>query len=250
MTGPSNPATSGSDLSAVPAPKSSIWEDFVDIFTSPSDVFARRQNSGFWLPMIVVTLIIGVLFIGTKGLLQPMMDAEFSRASAAMLRKNPQMTEEQLASVRHFQEIAASFALFIFTPIGIFLTGLALWLIGKLFDATESLRTAVTVAAYAFIPRIVEMVINAIQGLLLDPSKMTSRYAISFGVGRFLNPDTTSPFVLALLGRVDVFTIWITILLAIGLSVTGRIPRSRAYVAAACVWLLGGLPALLGALRS
>ena len=55
---------------------------------------------------------------------------------------------------------------------------------------------------------------------------------------------------LALFGRVDVFTIWITILLAIGLSATGGISRSRAAMAAALVWLAGALPALSQALRS
>ena len=127
---------------------------------------------------------------------------------------------------------------------------MVLWLIGKLFDAVESFRTALVVAAYAFVPKIVEVVLNTIQALILNPSSLNSHYAVTLGVGRFLNPDTTSPFILALLGRVDVFTIWVTILLAIGLSVTGKIPRSRAYMAAACVWLIGALPALLGALRS
>jgi hypothetical protein len=89
-----------------------------------------------------------------------------------------------------------------------------------------------------------------VQGLLLDPATLNGRFRLSLGVGRFLDPDTASPVLLALLGRVDVFTIWITVLLAIGLSVTGRIPRSRAAVAAAIVWVAGALPQLLGALRS
>jgi hypothetical protein len=48
--------------------------------------------------------------------------------------------------------------------------------------------------------------------------------------------------VLALLGRLDVFTIWVTILLAIGLSVTGKISRNKAAIAGVVVWLLGALP--------
>ncbi len=247
MTDTSNP--SGSELSAAPAVKTSVWEDFVDIFASPSEVFARRQNSSFWLPMIVVAVVIGILFVATKGLMQPVMDAEFARGAAAAMRKNPQLTEEQMQSMRAMTEKFSVVIPFIFVPIGIFLTGLFLWLIGKLFDATETLRTALVVTAYAFVIRVVEIVVNVIQLALLDSSTLTSHYALTLGVGRFLNPDG-SPFALALLGRVDVFTIWITVLLAIGLSVTGKIPRSRAYLAAACVWLLGALPALVGALRS
>jgi hypothetical protein len=247
MTSPSNP--SGATV-ATTSSSASIWEDFIDIFHSPSAVFARRENGNVWLPIVVVTLILGVLFYATMGVLQPMMDAEFQRGAAAAMRKNPQLTEEQIATMRNFQEKFAGIFILIFVPIGIFFTGLFLWLFGKLVDAKESLRTAVIVAAYAFVPRIVEAVLNVVQGLVLDSSSLTSHYAVSLGIGRFLNPDTTSPIALAILGRVDFFSIWITVLLAIGLSVTGKIPRARAAAAAAMVWVLGAIPALLGALRS
>jgi hypothetical protein len=103
------------------------------------------------------------------------------------------------------------------------------------------------VASYAYVPRIIEGVVTSVQGLLLDPSTFTGRWRVSLGVGRFLDPDTTSPALLALVGRLDVFTIWVTVLLAIGLSVTGRIPRSRAAIAAAIVWFVGAVPLLLQA---
>lgn len=247
MTSPSNPSGAPGTTTSSSA---SIWEDFVDIFHSPSAVFARRENGNVWLPMLLVTLIIGVLFFATKGVLAPVMDAEFQRGAAAAMRKNPQLTEEQMASMRNFQEKFSGIFVLIFVPVAIFLTGFVLWLVGKLVDAKESLRTAVIVASYAFIPKILETILNAVQALVLDSSSLTSHYALTLGVGRFLNPDTASPFALAILGRIDVFTIWVTVLLAIGLSVTGRIPRARAAMAAAMVWVIGALPALFGALRS
>jgi hypothetical protein len=66
-------------------------------------------------------------------------------------------------------------------------------------------------------------------------------------VGRFFDPETTSPALLALLGRIDVFTIWVTVLLVIGLSVTGKIPRAKAAIAGVIVWFLGAVPLLLQA---
>jgi hypothetical protein len=248
MTSPSN-QSAGSPVGAA-SKGTSVWEDFVDIFHSPSDVFARRQNGNFWIPLLVVTVVIGVLFIAVRGLMQPIMDAEFQRGVAVAMRNNPQMTEDQIATMRGLQDKLTLFAPFIVIPITIFLTGFALWLVGKLFDAAETFRTALIVTAYAFVPKILEIILGAIQALLMNPSSLTGRYSITLGLGRFLNPDTSPPYLLALLGRVDVFTIWVTVLLAIGLSVTGRIPRSRAALAAACVWLIGAIPALLGALRS
>ncbi|MEO8624144.1 MAG: hypothetical protein ABI625_23895, partial [bacterium] len=86
-------------------------------------------------------------------------------------------------------------------------------------------------------------------GLLMDPASLTGQFKVSLGVGRFLDPDTTSPALLALAGRVDVFTIWVTILLVIGLSVTGKIPRGKAAVAGVIVWIVGALPTVLPALQ-
>ena len=54
---------------------------------------------------------------------------------------------------------------------------------------------------------------------------------------------------LALATRFDLFTIWITVLLAIGIYVVGKIPRQQAAIVAAIAWLVGALPAILGALQ-
>jgi hypothetical protein len=235
---------------AAPGPASaSRWEDFVDIFYAPSQVFARRANSGFGIPMLVVTLLIGTLAIANSGVMQPIMDAEFSRATAAAIRDNPKLTPEMMEKTRGFGEVVAKYGAFVFIPVGIFFTGLALWMSGKLVDAKEAVSQAIMIAAYSFVPRIVEGVLAGLQGLLLDPATLNGRFKLSLGVGRFLDPDTASPIALALLGRIDLFTIWVTVLLAIGLAVVGRIPRSRAAIAAVLVWILGALPQLMTALR-
>jgi hypothetical protein len=231
------------------AASASRWEDFVDIFYAPSQVFARRANSGFGIPMLVVAVLVGIIAIANSGVMQPIMDAEFSRATAKAMRDNPKVTAEMMEKTRGFGEAIAKYGAFVFIPIGIFFTGLALWLSGKLVDAREHLSQAIMIAAYSFVPRVVEGVLNGLQGLLLDPATLNGRFKLSLGVGRFLDPDTASPIALALLGRIDLFTIWVTVLLAIGLAVVGRIPRSRAAIAAVLVWIFGALPQLLTALR-
>jgi hypothetical protein len=233
-----------------PAAPASWWEDFIDIFYAPSQVFARRAGSGFGIPMLVVTVLLALIAVANSGVMQPIMDAEFTRSTAAAMRKNPQVTAEMMEKGRAIGEGIAKYGTVIFVPVGIFLTGLMLWIVGKFFEAKEHLADAIMVAAYAFVPRILEAVLAGVQGLLLDPATLNGRFKLSLGVGRFLDPDTTSPVALALLGRVDVFTIWVTVLLAIGLSVTGRIPRARAAIAAVLMWIIGALPQLLGALRS
>ncbi|HEX9582431.1 MAG TPA: YIP1 family protein [Gemmatimonadales bacterium] len=240
-----DPAPSGA-----PATQVSVWEDLVDIWYTPAAVFARRQQGAFWVPLVVVTVVLGGLFLLNSRLLAPMMDAEFDRGMAAAMRANPQLTPEMAERGRAFGTMFARIGAFVFVPIAVFCTGLALWLLGKLVEAKESFGTALAVAAYAYVPRVLEALLAGIQGLLLDPDSLDGRYRVSLGIGRFLDPDTVSPVLLAVVGRVDVFTLWITVLLAVGLSVTGKISRSNAAVAAGLVWVVGALPTLLPALRA
>lgn len=227
-------------------PSASKWEDFIDIFYAPSSVFARRATSGFFIPMLVVTVLTAGLYVLNSNVWSQVMDAEMTRALA---KRAQTLTPEQAAQVRGFSETMGKVGAFIFMPVGIFFTALALWVCGKLVDAKQTLGQALMVTSYAFLPRVVEGLLTSVQGLLLDPSTFNGRWRISLGPGRLLDPDSSSPVLLALVGRVDVFTIWVTVLLAIGLSVTGKIPRSRAAIAAAIVWVIGAVPLLLQAAR-
>ena len=122
-----------------------------------------------------------------------------------------------------------------------------LWLAGKLVSASIAFAAAMMIATYSQFPRIVEMILNALQGLMLSPESITSRYSVQIGLARFLDAST-NPFVLTLLGGLDLFTLWVTALLAIGLSVVARVPRKQAAIAAGLVWLVGLLPSLYQAL--
>jgi hypothetical protein len=227
-----------------------LWEDFIDIFYAPSQVFARRERGSFWIPLIMVTMLTGTLFYLNSGLFQPMFDAEFDRGMAVAMRDNPNIPPEAVERMRGLTSRIGQVAAFVFMPLAIAGVGLVTWLAGKLVEAKQAFRAAFVVSAYSFTPRVLEGVINSIQGLFLDPAQLDGRFRISLGIGRFLDPDTVSPLLIAVVGRLDVFTLWITMLIAIGLSVTGRIPLSRAAIAAAIVWLVGGLPLIIQALRA
>ena len=160
-------------------PRASRWEDFIDIFYAPSSVFARRAGSGFLLPMVVVTVLTGVFYILNSGVWSPVMDAEMSRA---MAKQSQQLTAEQMQTMRGVSETMAKIGAFVFVPIGIFLTALMLWVSGKLVDAKQTLRQATMVTAFAFMPRVIEALVVAVQGLLLDPSTFTGRWRVSLGL--------------------------------------------------------------------
>src|ERR1700693_791344 len=125
----------GSDAGAVKNEepgRAGLWEDFVDIFYAPSSVFARRSDGKFGMPLLFLVAVGTVLFFLTKNAMQPIMDAEFARRSADMMRKNPQLTSEQLASGRGLIETFGPVFFALGLTLSVFGTGLVLWLVAKL----------------------------------------------------------------------------------------------------------------------
>lgn len=247
-----DPNTSSTPAAApAPAPdKASVWEDFIDIFYAPTAVYARRQTASFWVPLLVVTVLVGGITLAGLGVMQPIIDAETSRAMAAMAKANPQMSPEAIEQGKKFGAMAGKFGAFLGMPILIFVSGLAIWLIGKLFDSVATAGQATLVAAYATVPRVVAAILASAQSMLMDATKLDGMNRILIGPSRFLDPATASPVMLAVLSRFELFTLWGVVLLGIGLAVVGKIPIAKAFVAAALVWVLGSLLPLLAALRA
>jgi hypothetical protein len=231
-----------------PEPHAALWEDFVDIFYAPSSVFRRRAAGSYMIPLIVVTLLVAVLSVTNHSVMQPVLDAELDKAMAP-LKSNPQMTADALAKARSIGEISTQVLTMIGAPIAILFFALVAWIFSRIFDAKVNGHAAMVIAAYSAIPFVIENVWWGIQGLLMDPSKLTSRLSLSMGAGRFVTPGTMSPVVAAALNHIDVFSIWSSALLGIGIVAIANAPRSRAWLVGGSIWALGFLPGVLGALR-
>ena len=223
----------------------SRWDDYLDVYVAPSRLFERRSDGKFGHAMLVFIIAAAVLYFATRTAMEPIMNAEFERGMAA----NPNLTPEQMEAGRKFAGIAGGIFVLVGTPIMLLLLGGIIWIVSRVLGKALSYSQGATVATFAMFPRLVESVVSAVQALLMDEQDLNSRYKVSLGAGRFFDHETANPVVLALLGRIDVFTIWVTILIAIGIKVMGRASTGQAVAGAALVWLVGAIPMLLQALR-
>jgi hypothetical protein len=243
--------TNSTVVPAPPAEKpASFWEDLIDIFFQPADVFRRRESASFWPPLLVVAVLLALFTIANANVLQPLIEAEMTRQMNQAMKTNPQFTpamaERGRAIAEKFQEVVR-YGTVVAVPIFALVYGLWIWLFGKLFGSKQTFNAAMVVVSYAFVTRVLESIINAVQGLLMDPSSLTALTKIQISPARFLDPDTANPVLLVLLSRLDVFVIWFWVLAAIGLYVTGRVSRGKAAAFGVLMWVLGALPALRGA---
>jgi len=235
-----------SETPATASVTSSRWEDFIDVFISPAELFRRRSDGKFGQALLVLIVLIGIVFFLTRNAMQPIMDAEFLRSMAS----NPNMTPDRIETARKFASSLAPVFVVVGVAITVFVLGAVVWLAGRVVGGRVSYAQAATIATVAYFPRALEAISNGVQALLLDESKLTSRFSVSFGLGRLLDPAKTSGPLLALLGRLDLFTLWITLLVAVGLKQMTRITTGQAVGGAILVWLIGALPTLLQALRA
>jgi hypothetical protein len=222
---------------ATSASPTGVWEDFVDIFYAPSTVFERRRAGQFGLALLILTILSIIVYFATRGGMQAVMDVEFDRRVAEAAAKNPKAAEAMQGMRARMDQFGWLFVL-IGTPIGVFITGILLWIGGKLVGSVAPSGAAVMVATYAMVPRLLLSLLAGVQGLLMDPNSITSRYSVTFSLARFMDPATANPTLLKIAGQIDPFAIWSAVLLAIGLSVVGRISRGRAAVIAAVLWLV------------
>ena len=207
--------------SAVPPEKASVVEDFIDIFYAPSTVFARREKSGFWTQLLVITLLTALFVFASRAVFSQIFDAEFARGAAKAIAKNPQVTQEMMDRMKPMQEKITSFVLYVITPIIIFVTALVVWLVGKVLSIKLTYTQAAMITTLAWIPRLVGGLLGALQVLVMD---------------------TTNGKLFGLMGSLDVFALWYAVLIGIGIAVMGKVPRSRGFAAAAIVFVVTTIP--------
>src|SRR5262245_26197637 len=120
---------------STPAPAqkpASFWEDLIDIFFQPVDVFRRREYASFWPPLAFVAVLMAVFAVANTNVLQPIIDAETSRQMAQMMKSNPRFTPEMAERGRAFAEKIQSvvrYGTIVTIPIFLFFSALASWLV-------------------------------------------------------------------------------------------------------------------------
>lgn len=229
----------------------SVWEDLLELFYAPRAVFERRRETpAFGLALIVFTIAIVGLSFAFRGMMEPIFDLEFKREMAQAMRQNPKLTPEMMEQGKEMAKKFMFVGVAIYALLAPIVLGMLLWLVGKLLESKAEMGQAIMVTTYAMFPRVLETIINAVQMLLLPEDGITSRFSLTFGVGRFLGADAAGPMVMAFAGRLDLFTLWVTLLIGIGIAVMGRMPKASAALVAALMWLIGAAPAVWGALRA
>lgn len=222
--------------------KGARWEDFVDVYFAPSDLFARRKDESWLKPFLIlaaVSVVLYYVFLPIGGQLW----------EAAMLENSPpNATPEQIQQSATFMKYAGGvFIAFIYLFI-VVTTALGLKLGSAVLEPAAKWRQAFLIATFSLYVSVVQQILSTITIFLASQSRAVTMGDASFGPLRFM-PEA-DPLMKAILGRFDLFAIWSLVLCAIGLIVVVGMPRGKAFATAFIAWLVVSLPAVVGAILS
>lgn len=236
----------------IPAPTPaapSVIEDIIDIFHSPSAVFERRRsNPKFWAAFFILAVLMAAAGYVMLKNLTAVMDAQFARQSAEIMRKNPQITDDQLGTMRRMGETFGPIA-FAFTAIvSVCVLAIGIWLVGKLFESSADLKQSMVVATFASFPKLIDLLLTAVVAMTMGTGDANNMFAVTPSAARLAGTGA-SMAVLGALSRISIGVVWATILVAIGVRVMGRVSTQKAYTVALVLWVVGTLLTVVMAIR-
>jgi uncharacterized protein YneF (UPF0154 family) len=227
-------ATTAPDAAPKTAP---LWEDFIDIFYAPSQVFERRRNANPWPVLLIITALWLVISLVTFDSMATMMETVSRRAMEKAAAQNPQLSQDMMeTNLRVGMKIAPWFPLGL--PIFALIAAVVIWLVGKLFGSKASYTQSLLITAYVCFTFVISAIVTGAQALLMDMTKVTNPIELSLSAARFADPKQTSTFLYGLLMSLDVFTIWRLILIAVGVHVIGRTSKGAAWGLAALTFVI------------
>jgi len=233
------------DVTPPPAPEQTpAWEDLLNILISPVDVFKRRMaDPTFAVPLVILTVALAVLFMASWDITDQLRVADGTRQIETVIRNNPNLPAESVEKMRagvgggDLGRYLGGLAV----PVFAIFVGLYTWIAAKLVGARTTMGQSFMIATFAFTPKIIGLIIGIVLAVTLPDSMLDGQFRLTLGPGLLIDPDTIRGSYLFALSRLELTTLWCTLLIALGIKTTGEISGGKAFAAGVMVWILGGL---------
>ena len=163
------------------------------------------------------------------------------RNAMAKMPNAPQLTAEQLAQRAHI----TSLSMLIMSPVMVLLS---LLILAGIFYAIEyfflgqpiRFKPVMSMVTHAMLPMTLYSLLSVVVLFLNpDPASLQMGNFLGSNPGYFLDPSTTSPALMSLMLRLDIFPLWCVALLGLGTAKVGlKVKVSTGMKAAIGVWVI------------
>ena len=232
------------------------WQRVVNTFFAPSKTFEdiKRGNKSWWLPFLITILFSYVLFAGItmKVGWQQVAENNVSMSPKQAARMD-QLNPEQRANAMKFagvltEGIMASSPIVIL--IGASLVSLLMWgTINFGFGAKTTFAQIFAVNFYATLPNIIPPILGTIALFAgLAPESFNINNIAGTNVAYYLPFQDTNKALYAFASQIDIISIWVAILLSIGIAKLAGKNKSAGYITVFGWWAVWTLLRVAGGL--
>src|SRR5690348_1938748 len=195
----------------------------IGVFFSPGKAFADiARRPTWWIPLIIAAVFSTIYLnaftqrVGWESVIRPAIER------SANTQNMPAQQREQLIRTTAGIYKYVGYGSAVLTLFYVFIVAvLLMFLFDTMMSAGIGLKRMMAIVAYGFLPLVIQTALSMLVLFLKDPEEFDLQNPLIFNVGAFLAPDT--PAALRALGSsIDLFTLWIVVLLAIGVSSAAR----------------------------
>jgi len=228
---------------APPAPKPSSFQRIVGVFFSPNETFASIARQPDWVvPLAIIlflSVISGIVFAQRVDFGAGIRDAMEQRGNVP-----PDQVDRAVRIGTAAAKVFAYCAPVVSLIILLIIAGILL-LAFRVMGGEGNFTQALSVTCYSWMPGVIKSVLITIIIAVRNvpatelPTVLRSNLA-------FLVPLKENPLLFSLLSKLDVFTIWLVILLVIGFAFVSGFSKAKSAAIIISLWLVATLLSLIG----
>jgi Yip1 domain len=231
-----------SEMPTMPAPpmapppaKANPFSRMVGAVVSPVDTFRSIAERPDWIVPLVVAILLGIL---STVLIAPHIDIEASMRKQMAKKDMPAAQMDRVIEMSKKTQKYNPVIVGVIVPVIFFAISAIMLFAFRAFGGEGTFRQSMAVLAYAWVPSIIKgcltLVVVLMGGTILQQDMAN---VLKSNPGAFLG-EGASPALVSLLSSLDVFTIWMLVLMTIGYSYMSRLSRATSASIVFGLWLV------------
>jgi hypothetical protein len=192
------------------------------IFWEPKPVYENLvARPRWWVPLILTTLLAIVFVFAFSHIVgwDTFMAQEMAKNSRT--QDMPEAQRQEIAAMQsRFVGIFSYFGAVLGTAgVLLIVAGSLLFLFKTASGGETTSRQTFSIVCYSWLPFGLYQVLSLVALYFTNPADFDMRNPLPFNIGWFLDPSSSSAWLVALMSSIDIFSFWVMALLALGFTV-------------------------------
>jgi hypothetical protein len=222
------------------------WQRVAFTFSAPSKTFEdiKRGNKSWWLPLILVGLVSYSFFdvvvqkVGIRQVTENQIRIS-PKAQERMAQATPEQKEQGYKLSDGITEFFFAAGPLVGMIGALVVSAVLLATINFGFGGRAKFTHIFAMSYYAWLPTLVKLFLGIVVIYAgMAPESFNIKNFSPTNLGAFLDPADTNPALYSIASSLDLVSIWITVLMGIGLSTLAGVKRSAGYIAVFGWWLI------------